>query len=455
MSAPPVGALPRGTRMPTPEISAQEQLMIELLNRARLDPLGEAARYGVSLNQGLAAGTISSTPMAPLASNMDLSESAAGHSSWMLAADVFSHTGAGGSNPGDRMAAAGYRFLGSWSWGENISWWGSTGTLNLSNAIAIQYKNLFLSPGHRVNFFGDFREVGVAQEAGGFTKSGTTYNASMVTQNFGKTGVDAFITGVAFQDADNDRFYDVGEGRSGVVVDWLGNAASTGGAGGYNIKIPLGLTGTAAVSVTVNGTAMQATLGMTGTNVKLDVVNGRILASSTDLTLGQNAVDGRLLGIADRSLAGNDAANLLEGNRGANVIRGMGGDDTLKGGAGADTLIGASGQDTLLGGGGADDFVFHSVSDSAPGSTSQDVINKFAKGSDDIVVSGIDANEEFLGNQSFVLDANGSFSAGEIRQTLSGSTLLIEFNTDSDSAAEMAIQIRGVTSALASTDFIL
>ena len=42
--------------MPVP--TAQEVLMWQLVNRARLDPVAEAARYGIDLNEGLAAGTI-------------------------------------------------------------------------------------------------------------------------------------------------------------------------------------------------------------------------------------------------------------------------------------------------------------------------------------------------------------------------------------------------------------
>ena len=52
--------------------------MIELLNRARLDPLGEAARFGVALNSGLPAGSITSAPKAPLAFDWNLAEAAAG-----------------------------------------------------------------------------------------------------------------------------------------------------------------------------------------------------------------------------------------------------------------------------------------------------------------------------------------------------------------------------------------
>ena len=41
--------------------TAYEQYFLELVNRARANPGGEAARLGIDLNQGLAAGTISAT----------------------------------------------------------------------------------------------------------------------------------------------------------------------------------------------------------------------------------------------------------------------------------------------------------------------------------------------------------------------------------------------------------
>ena len=547
--------------------------MLELINRARLDPLGEAARFGIDLNEGLAAGTISSAPKAPLAFNVDLNESSAGHSAWMLGADVFSHTGSGGSSSSGRMKAAGYVFSGSWKSGENISWRGTTGTLNTTAMIYEQHKSLFLSEGHRKNTLGDFREIGIAQETGGFTKSGVTYNASMITQNFAKTGTSAFITGVAYSDADKDRFYDVGEGRSGLVIDWLGNAGgavSTALAGGYAVKIPTGLTGTAAVSVDLGATTVQATLGMTGTNVKLDVVDGRVLAASTHLTLGTGAADGRLLGVENLNLTGNAGGNILEGNGGANLVQGMGGNDSLHGlagndvlrggdgndrldgglgtdrlegglgddlyvlGASGDTVVelagagtdqvsaaystglasnvenlvltgtaaingsgnglgnhiqgngaanllrgmdgqdqlkgmagndileggnhddaltGGAGADRLAGGAGYDDFVFLAASDSR--SAARDVITDFTRGVDDIHVWTLDANAGLSGNQAFTLDTNGSFSAGEIKQTVSAGNLYLSFNTDSDSTPEMSILLQGITSPLAASDFIL
>ncbi|HBY77344.1 MAG TPA: hypothetical protein DEG47_10170, partial [Cyanobacteria bacterium UBA11148] len=104
--------------------------MLELVNRARLNPDAEVARnpYVSDLNEDLAPGTISNTAKQPLAFNFQLIDAARKHSQWMLDTDTFSHTGAGGSTPTQRMQAAGYQFTGSWASGENIAWKGTTGT---------------------------------------------------------------------------------------------------------------------------------------------------------------------------------------------------------------------------------------------------------------------------------------------------------------------------------------
>lgn len=371
--------------MANQQISAQEQLLIELVNRARLDPQGEAVRYGIGLNDGLAAGTISSAPKAPLAWNADLGEAAALHSEWMLATDTFSHTGVNGTNAGARMTNAGYQFTGSWGWGENISWRGTTGTLDATATIIDQHMRLFLSSGHRANMMGNFREIGVGQEIGSFTSNGTTYNASMVTENFARAGTRAFITGVAYQDKDGDGFYDVGEGMGGVTFDWrgdTGNAAATQAAGGYGVAIPTGLTGTAGVAVTSGGVTMDVTLSMTGNNVKLDLMNGNTLAASAHLILGQNAPNGRLLGAGDLNLTGNGLNNRIEGNAGANAMNGAGGADTILGNNGNDRIEGGAGDDILTGGAGADSFVFTIQTGAATG---QDRIADLGSG-DRIVV---------------------------------------------------------------------
>ena len=49
--------------------SAAEQYFLELINRARANPAAEAARLGISLNEGLAGGTITASAKPPLAFN--------------------------------------------------------------------------------------------------------------------------------------------------------------------------------------------------------------------------------------------------------------------------------------------------------------------------------------------------------------------------------------------------
>jgi Ca2+-binding RTX toxin-like protein len=345
-----------GSRIRWPLVSsasANEQLMLELVNRARLDPVGEAARFGIGLNQGLPAGTISGTPKQPLAMNNILITAARTHSQWMINTDIFSHTGSGGSDPGDRMTAAGYLFTGSWTWGENIAWRGTTGSLNSTSTIIAEHQDLFLSPGHRENIFdANFRELGIGQIVGVFTSSGTDYNASMVTQDFAKTGTSFFVLGVAYNDTNGDKFYTVGEARSGVQVSvQLSGGGSTtivtgGSAGGYELAAAAG---TYNVTFSGAGLAQSMTVQVAlNQNVKLDVVNGNTIFSSNSLNLGSGATRAMLLGVVDASLTGSSAADVLIGNSGSNTLTGQGGNDTLTGGAGSDALDGGSGTDTSV-----------------------------------------------------------------------------------------------------------
>ncbi len=91
-----MGLVAYATTCPEPALMIQpsvlEQYMLELVNAAR-------AKVGSQ----------------PLAFNLNLNQAAEDHSQWMLATDEFSHTGAGGSQPDQRMSAAGYGFSGFWN----------------------------------------------------------------------------------------------------------------------------------------------------------------------------------------------------------------------------------------------------------------------------------------------------------------------------------------------------
>jgi FG-GAP-like repeat/Cysteine-rich secretory protein family len=233
------------------EPTAQDQYMLELLNRARLNPQAEAdLLLSGNLNEGVPLSeTISTTPKQPLAFNLKLFQAAQSHSEWMLANNTFDHAGANGSEVWDRATSAGY----TWNTiGENLAWRGTTGTPNLTTEVALQHQDLFVDTGiedrgHRTNMMlPNFREVGISAIVGVFTSNGTPYNSVITTQNFGgDAGTNAFLTGVAYTDkVTNDDFYTVGEGLGNIVINAVGNGqtftTNSLSSGGYSLRLAPG-----------------------------------------------------------------------------------------------------------------------------------------------------------------------------------------------------------------------
>ena len=263
------------TRQPT----AQEVYVLELVNRARFNPPAEAARYGIDLNEGITGTLISADRKSPLAHNLLLIDSARTHSQWMLDQDIFSHTGANNSTPGQRMTAAGYVFTGQWANGENIAYAGTTAsTIDLTDYAARHHEGLFKSPGHRVNILStNFRELGVGQKQGYFLNNGTNFLSSMLTQNFARTGNNYFITGVIYNDLNGNEFYNVGEGISGATVRVNDTAYSAFATGAYSIPVTNG-----SYDLVISADSLQAetlySIQVTGGNVKVDLIkNGNAI----------------------------------------------------------------------------------------------------------------------------------------------------------------------------------
>lgn len=335
-------------------LTAEEQFLLELINRARLDPLAEARRYGIDLNQGLDPGTLNGASRQVVAGNEMLNEAARLHSLWMLSSDIFNHTGAGGSAPWDRATAQGY----VWSTiGENISWSGTTAnSFDLETAVLQHHRGLFLSSGHRENLLNDgFREIGLGRETGRFLSNGTNWNASMLTELFGTSGAAVFLTGVAYTDLDADRFYSMGEGVGGIGFSGLGGSVTTAAAGGYSLAL------TASAAVLVTGTTalgqFVVQIDMSQGNVKLDLLGGTEFLTSGSLQLVSGINRATALGLDDLVLSGNNLSNVLVGNSGNNLLRGFAAPDVLHGGAGNDSLNGGDGNDGLAGGPGSDVLV--------------------------------------------------------------------------------------------------
>ncbi len=92
----------------------------------------------------------------PLASNGQLNAAASRHANDMQSSGVTGHDGSDGSNPGSRIADAGYAPVGRWA--ENVYW--GTGGGATADAAVTWWMN---SPGHRANILTcEFTDVGVA-----------------------------------------------------------------------------------------------------------------------------------------------------------------------------------------------------------------------------------------------------------------------------------------------------
>jgi Ca2+-binding RTX toxin-like protein len=411
---------------------AREQYFLELVNRARMNPAGEAARFVISLNKdvkshyqanGEAPVYLTSTPKQVLAGNDLLNNSATSHSTWMLAKSIFSHTGVNGTMPWDRMQAAGYNWG---SAGENISWSGSTGSFSLDAAVSTQHAGLFRSVGHRINILNDnYKEIGIGSVGGTFNG----YNAMMSTQNFGTSqDAGAFVTGVAYKDTYNDNFYSMGEGQGSITAKlYSGNmlltSTTTASAGGYALKTTTNGTIEMVFSGGTAAGSIGAKFSLGSRNVKIDLVDNDTIETNVTVTLTRDAMDARLIGIENKALYGNDHANVLIGNCGKNA---------LSGGLGNDTLMGKAGEDSLWGGAGADKFSYYSTAEGG------DVIKDFAEGDKVSFVSAMfghlakgeldptmfyawgsyrahDANDRFIFNtttDALYYDSNGTTAGG-------------------------------------------
>lgn len=265
--------------------------MLELINLARLDPAGEAASLGIDLNEGLSAGTISSDAKQPLAFNPYLITGARAHSQWMLDNDIFQHNGSDGTSPGDRMEDAGYTFTGSYTWGENIAWQGTTGSLNVLETTKAIEDDLFVDAGidgrgHRIDLLDPaFREVGLGLVTGNFTEDGTTYHSLMGTQDFAASGSSVFLTGVAYRDTVlANQFYTPGEGLGGITITARSSSGTvytttTWSSGGYSLALPEGTYSIIASSATL-GTVQYAGITIGSQNVKVDFTADKFSTSN-------------------------------------------------------------------------------------------------------------------------------------------------------------------------------
>jgi uncharacterized protein YkwD len=117
----------------------------------------------------------------PLSFEPELQAAADKHTHWMLETDIFSHTGAGGSSPFQRMGEEGYDYR---SAAENIAYISGSSAAVLDEADVVQlHNNLMNSPGHQANLLNaNYTEVGLGLEQGDYGG----HAAVFVTEEFGQ-----------------------------------------------------------------------------------------------------------------------------------------------------------------------------------------------------------------------------------------------------------------------------
>lgn len=228
------------------EPTAYEQYLLELINADR-------AKAGAQ----------------PLADNGQLNQAAGAHSQWMIDTGIFSHTGANGSSPTDRILASGYHLTGAWSDGENIGMVSTQAPSGYADEVERLHTNFMNSPGHRANILnGAYTEVGLGLRVGG--------SGAYATEDFAHSGSQHFLTGVAYDDTNHNHFYNPGEGLGGIDVLAVSSSgakyeAHTYGSGGYDIALPSG-----SYTVTYSGANIATTtrhVDVGSNNVKVDLVD--------------------------------------------------------------------------------------------------------------------------------------------------------------------------------------
>lgn len=369
-----------------------------------------------------------------------LNDAAEDYSDLMLDNDFFSHTGPGGTDPGDRMEDAGFVFSGSWTWGENIAWQSERGATGISDDVANLHQALMNSSGHRANILNpNFELIGIGIERGDYRG----YDAVMITQNFATTGASVQIDGGTGGNTPplnppptgtNGRDNLVGTSGDDVIEGFDGNDTLTGNGGDDEMFGGWGndqLSGNDGADTIHGGTGRDLLMGHNGAD-KIwgnahddeayggsgnDEIGG---GSGNDSLWGEGNNDTIHGGDGDDQINGGSGDDRLWANSGNDTITAGDGNDQIGGGNGDDVIYAQDGNDTLYGGGGNDelwtgsgrDLVFGGDgNDRILGLDGSDVMNG-ERGNDTMTGGADDDRFIFSGGNDRITDFN-AFSDGE------------------------------------------
>lgn len=272
--------------------SPEEQLYLELINRARANPTQEGILLATVTDAGILADYdffnidtnllqsqfAAITPSQPLAFSAKLTTAARVHSQDMFQNVYQDHTGSDGSTPTTRITDVGFFGVA----GENV-YANAKSVLHGHAAFEVDWGGpltnggMQFPSGHRLNIHNaSFREAGIGVVLGSNAAAGHTpdhVGPQIVTQDLGVAqNSTPFITGVAYYDFNGNNFYDLNEGIGNVQVSVTGSSyqAITSRAGGYAIPVP----GNGTYTVTFSGSDfgnVTKTISVVGSkNVKVD-----------------------------------------------------------------------------------------------------------------------------------------------------------------------------------------
>lgn len=212
--------------------SAEAQYMLETINLARTNPRVIADRVTSNLDPDIQATVKyynvdlnatrneigSSKTTQPLAWNDRLAGAAIEHSADLASAGIQSHTGTDGSSPGERLNRNGYanrtgEAENVYAYSESVDHamqaflidWGVSGN---------GHRNNLLQPDAKADQQWD--EVGI----GIIPSNKPGFGPKVITQSFGsRSDAQPYLLGVAFNDDNGNRSYDMYEGQGDVTVE--------------------------------------------------------------------------------------------------------------------------------------------------------------------------------------------------------------------------------------------
>ncbi len=330
------------------EPTADEQYMLQLINRARANPQAEGQRLlALAANdpvlRGVLSGWSSSAFLAeidsfaaspPLAFDPRLTAAAVDHDAAMVATNSQVHSTPGSlarpASP-DQLAPDGQPFYpsnnSSWATAENIFAYSANLPDSHGTALDNYFEEAFLldwgNPefGHLKNTLAPgpqeaspgvypMSEIGIGiitdaaptvpppSQAALPGNQGLNVGPALVTEEFGwRSGTD-FLTGATNNDSNADAFYEPGEGLSGVQIQAVGVhsegtfGTATWGSGGYSLELPPGT-----YNVTASGGGLTAprtaTITIGGDNVGWDVIQSPRGTSAPVSTVSPNPSSGQ------------------------------------------------------------------------------------------------------------------------------------------------------------------